>query len=297
MSYNEPIDMKALQARLGKRFSGFSFGTLALIVLALFVLSKAVLVVEAGQRVVVFNSFTGVEHRVLDEGMHLLMPLVQSAITYDVRTHSYTMAERTDEGQLQGDDAIECLTSDGQKIKLDISIIHHLLPSKVWMLHQQVGPDYLDKIIRPTARSIARNTIANYTVTELYSGDRTKIQNELTTKIGKSLAPYYIAAPESLIRNVIFSPEFSNAIEMKQVAQQDSERMRYVLEKEKREKERKIIEAQGEAEAIREKANALKSNPQLIQYEYVSKLAPGVKAIITNQSSIMNFPADLLDKK
>lgn len=83
---------------------------------------------------------------------------------------------------------------------------------------------------------------------------------------------------------------------MKQVALQESERMKYILEKQRQEKERKIIEAQGEAQAIKEKGAALRANPQLIQYEYVQKLTPGIKAVITDQASIMNFPADLLNK-
>ena len=70
--------------------------------------------------------------------------------------------------------------------------------------------------------------------------------------------------------------------------------MKYVLIKENSEKQRKIIEAEGQAAAISKKGAALKANPLLIRYEYVDKIAPGVKTIITNQSSILNFPGDML---
>ena len=99
----------------------------------------------------------------------------------------------------------------------------------------------------------------------------------------------YLILDEILIRNISFSPEFEKAIEQKQIAQQDSQRMQYVLDKERQEKDRKIIEAQGEAESIRLKAIVLAQNPALIQYEYVQKLAPGVKTIITDGKTIMSL--------
>ncbi|MEI8388977.1 MAG: prohibitin family protein [bacterium] len=277
-----------------KNFEVKPFWIMAAILLLLIFLSRTVLIVNAGHRAIVFNSFIGVEKRTLGEGIHFLVPGVETPTTYSVRTETYTMSGRQDEGQQQGDDAIECLTSDGQKIRLDLSVIYNLIPENLWELHKQIGPDYVDKIIRPSVRSIARNTIANYTVTELYSGNRDKLQDEISLKVKNELDKYYVNSTETMIRNVVFSEEFSKAIEQKQVAMQDAERMKYILEKEKREKERKIIESEGQAIAISKKGAALKANPLLIRYEYVDKLAPGVKTIITNQSSILNFPGDLL---
>lgn len=277
-----------------KNFKGIPFWLIIAIFVGLIFISKTILIVNAGQRAVVFNSFTGVEKRTLGEGIHFLLPGIQAPTTYSIRTETYTMAEKIDEGQYKGDYAIECLTSDGQKIKLDISVIYNLIPEKVWELHKQIGPYFLDKIIRPSVRSIARNIIANYTVTELYSGDRQKLQGEISQKVKLELDKYFINSPETLIRNVLFSDEFSKAIEQKQVAMQEAERMRYILEKEKKEKERKIIEAEGEAIAIAKKGAALRANPVLVKYEYVQKLTPGIKTIITNQSSILNFPGELL---
>ena len=277
-----------------KNFEVKPFWIMAAVLLVLIFLSRTVLIVNAGHRAIVFNSFIGVEKRTLGEGIHFIVPGVETPTTYSVRTETYTMSGRQDEGQQQGDDAIECLTSDGQKIRLDLSVIYNLISENLWELHKQIGPDYVDKIIRPSVRSIARNTIANYTVTELYSGNRDKLQDEISLKVKNELDKYYINSTETMIRNVVFSEEFSKAIEQKQVAMQDAERMKYVLEKEKREKERKIIESEGQAIAISKKGAALKANPLLIRYEYVDKLAPGVKTIITNQSSILNFPGDLL---
>ena len=202
--------------------------------------------------------------------------------------------EGTRDARSREDEPLVSLTSDGQKITMDMSVRYNLIPEKVWKLHQQVGPYYVEKIIKPEVRSVARNTVSIYPVLAVYSEKRMEIQNLIQENLRKTLEKYDINLSEVLIRNVKFSDEFARAIEMKQVALQESERMKYVLQKQRQEKERKIIEAEGEAEAIKEKAAALRANPQLIQYEYVQKLTPGIKAIITDQTSIMNFPEDLL---
>jgi len=276
------------------QFKGFSTGLIVLIFVAIIILSKAVLIVNAGERVVIFNSFTGVEEKTLGEGMHLLVPGIQNPIRYSVRTETYTMASDEGRNQRRADEALVCLTSDGQKISIDMSVRYNLIPAKVWQLHQKVGQYYEEKIIKPEVRSVVRNTIAEFPVLEVYSEKRNEIQQKIQNSLKETLKKYDINLSEVLIRNITFSREFAKAIEEKQVAFQEAERMKYVLQKENQEAQRKEIEAQGKALAIREVGSALKANPLLIQYEYVQKVTPGIKAIITDQASIMNFPADLL---
>ncbi|MBY0405814.1 MAG: prohibitin family protein [Cyanobacteria bacterium] len=258
-------------------------------VLLFIVLAQSVVIVPAGERFVVFNNFSGVEDRSLDEGMNVLIPFVESTTRYDVRTHTYTMSAVSDEGSKSGDDSVSVLTADGQIVKMDISVRYHLMGGDVWKLHKQVGPNFVDKIIRPESRTVARNVVSGYTVTEVYSTKRQAIQTELQMEMDKSFGRYFIVLDEVMIRNVTFSEAFAQAIEQKQVAMQDAERMKYVLQKEESEKRRKIIEAEGEAAAITKRAEALRQNPQLIQYEYVQKLSPAIKAIVTDQKTIMSL--------
>jgi regulator of protease activity HflC (stomatin/prohibitin superfamily) len=92
-----------------------------------------------------------------------------------------------------------------------------------------------------------------------------------------------------LLRNVQFSADFQQAIENKQIAQQQAQAMKYILEKQEMEKKRKIIEAEGESESLRLKGKALADNPSLIQYEYIKLLSPNIQAIVTDQNTIFNF--------
>jgi prohibitin 2 len=244
--------------------------------------------VPAGSRAVVFNNISG-GLSVRGEGLTVLVPFMQSATMYDVRTATYTMTRVHSEGQVSGDDSVPALTSDGQRVDLDVSILYHPDPIHIAELHRLIGPDYEAKIIRPAGRSVSRTAVAKYTVIDVYGAKRTALQDEIASDLKALFEKNYLILDGLLVRNVDFTPEFKQAIEQKQIAQQEAERKKYELEKEKIEKERKVIEAEGDAEAIRLRGEALSRNPALIQYEYVQKITPGVQTIITDGRSILSL--------
>lgn len=261
-------------------------GVLAVVIIVL--LANTILIIDAGEMAVIFNQLSGgLSSRY--PGTNILIPGLQKPILYDTRVQTYTMSATYAEGERRGDDAIETLTKDGQMVRMDLSIRFHIDQTRVTNLHREIGPDYINKVVRPEIRNQIRLAVSGYPVTEVYTEKRSEIQNQTQQNLKKKFYMSYLILDEILIRNISFSPEFEKAIEQKQIAQQDSQRMQYVLEKERQEKERKIIEAQGEAESIRLKAIVLAQNPALIQYEYVQKLAPGVKTIITDGKTIMSL--------
>jgi prohibitin 2 len=270
------------------------FLVIGLVIFAIIMLANTFLVVDAGHIAVVFNNISG-HLSSLDPGTHMLIPGVQKAKPYETRVQTYTMSATYNEGEIKGDDALDATTSDGQLVRIDVSVRFHVDAKRVTDLEKNIGEFYKDKVVRPEVRTIVRLTVANYPVTEVYSSKRLEIQ----TKSGEALKPRfqanYLVIDEVLIRRVAFDPEFQKAIEAKQIAQQQAQQMQYVLEKEKLEKDRKIIEAQGEAESIRLKGVALANNPALIQYEYVQKITPGITTIITDGKSILSL-GDLIKK-
>ena len=264
------------------------FGLLALLVVGLLVLLATFKTVPAGHRAVVFNNITGgVGAR--GEGLTILMPFTQTATLYDVRTQNYTMSRIHNEGAQEGDDSVPALTSDGQEVAVDVSILFHPDPNRIAELHRNIGVDYIAKIVRPAGRSVARSAVTKYPVVDLYGPKRSVMQDEVATELKAIYEKSYIILDSVLIRNVDFSEEFKKAIEQKQIAQQAAERKKYELETEKIEKERKIVAAEGDAESIRLRGEALSRNPGLIQYEYVQKITPGVQTIITDGKSILSL--------
>ena len=252
--------------------------------------------VGAGERAVIFNRFSGVQPGQLGEGLHAIIPWVQRATTYDVKAQTYTMSGAATEANQQAgnsNDALQALTADGQPVSLEMSVRYHVDPQQTWKLHQQIGPDYLSKVVRPEVRSDVRMIIAQYPVVDVYGPRRAEIITQIDARLRRELAKSYIVLDEALLRDVAFSPQFQNAVEQKQVAQQDVQRMEYERDRAEKERRRKIIEAEGEAEgeaeSIRLKAAALSANPGLTQYEYVQNLPSNVKTVVTDNKTIVNM--------
>lgn len=259
-------------------------GALIAVVVALVLLRVAspFVFVGAGQRAVLFSLQGGTRSRQLAEGLHLIVPLVERPIFYDVRTQTYTMSETNWEGEVHGDDSLSALTSDGQVVRADISVRFHPDAANIYRLHQRIGSDYINRIIRPEIRSQTRIVIAEYPVDDVYARKRSQVQQRIEERLARSLKENDIIVDEVLLRNLQFSPAFAQAIESKQIAQQNAQRMQYVLQKAELEKKQKILEAQGDARSITLRGQAVGQSPQVIRYEYVRKIAPGVSAIITS---------------
>lgn len=254
--------------------------------------ARSFVVVGAGERAVVFNRFSGVQRGALGEGLHLLLPFVQSATIYDVKTHTYTMSASQNEANPtagNSNDALTALTSDGLPVTLEMSVQFHPDPNKVDELHQTIGPEYIDKVVRPQTRSHVRMVVAKYPVTSVYGAARGKISEQINTRLRALFAQSDIVLENALLRDVAFSPQFQQAIERKQVAEQEVARMGFMVQQADKERRRKIIQAEGEAESIRLKARALARNPGLTQYEYVQNLPANVRTIVTDGRTIVNL--------
>ncbi len=254
-------------------------GALVLILLA--TVLQCLLVVPAGTRAVVFNSLTGLKPQPLGEGLHLLLPVVETPIFYDVRTQTYTMASQRSESQSLGDDALKVLSADGQQITLDVSVRFRLDPAQVSHLHQTIGPSYVDKVIRPEVRTVMRNELALHRAIAVFSEEREEIQENVEQQLSSIFAENDLILQNVLLRNVRFSDQFQTAIEQKQIAEQEKERERFLVEKAELEKQRVVVLAEGEAQSIQLQGEALKQNPEVVQLDYVRKLAPGTRAIIS----------------
>jgi len=184
----------------------------------------------------------------LSEGLNVVNPFVNLEIM-TIRTQAYTMSIAAEEGQRYGDDAIVSLTKDGLEVTMDLTVWYHLLKSEAANVFQKIGSDYVDKIVRPAARTAIRNTTVKYMAVEIYSDKREVVQNEISKGLEKDFADRGIALEKVLLRNISLPAKVKNAIEVKLEAEQEAQKMEFVLQKETKEAERKKIEASGIAEA------------------------------------------------
>lgn len=292
--------------KYAKSMSARIVAAVVFVLFGLYAVSQSFIVVQAGERAVVFSKVSGVLPYQLSEGFHFNLPLVWLPTKYDIKTLTYTMSgggnesaseaqhRASDDGQVP-DDSLTALTADGLPLTLDLSIRFHIDPNNVWRLHKEIGPDFVDKVVRPQSRSLARMAFADYPVTDVYSGKRQQIVVQIQRELNEKFKQNFLILDEVLLRDIRFPAEFQSAIEQKQVAEQQAQQMVFEVDRARSEKQQKIVEAQGEAGAIRAKADALAKNPLLIQYEYIRQLSPDAKIIVTDGKTIISL-GDVLDE-
>jgi prohibitin 2 len=284
----------------GRRVRTGMTGLVALVVASLLVLLLVLLtsirVVPVGHALVIFNTITK-SFRLSQQGVTFVWPVISQTQQYDLRRLEYTMSSTQGEGRKANmDDSLWSPTQEGLQVGIDLTVWHHLDPQRLIVIHQKIGPDYEDKIIRPAVRSVIRLVISEYAVMDVYSSRRAAIQDEINVKIKSLLERDGFVIDEVVLRDVRFTDQFGKAIEAKQIAQQSAEQMKYVLEKEQREAERKVIEATGRAKAIETINEALRQNPNYIRYLYVDKLSDKVSVIVSDQNTIMDLKGILESK-
>lgn len=257
--------------------------------LVLILLPASIKVVPVGHGLVVFNVLTR-SLKMAPQGVHLILPWVNQVTLYDLRRIEYTMAGVRGEGRKRDvDDSLWSPTKEGLQVGIDLTAWHRIDPRRVADIHQRIGPQYEEKVVRPAIRSVVRHVISEYPIMDVYSAKRKLIQEEINRRLIELLEKDGFIIDSIILRDVRFPTEFAKAIEQKQIAQQEAERMKYILEKETREAERKEIEAGGTAKKIDIVNAALKRSPDYINYLYVDKLSDKIKVIVSDQSTIMDL--------
>lgn len=234
---------------------------------AVFLASMAVVVPPGQAGVVVL--FGKVNPEPLPSGLHFINPFAQ-VVELEVRTRNYTMSTTADEGQRRGDDSIAVISSDGLTVKLDATIFYSLQQARVPEIYRTIGPDVEERIIRSEIRASLRDAAAGLTATDLYTTKRQAFITQVTKTLKASFEARGITLEQMLLRNVILPDQITRAINDKIAADQDAQKMAFVLQKEKQEAERKRIEAEGQARAQQIVSQSL--TPQIIEYQRIQAL-------------------------
>jgi regulator of protease activity HflC (stomatin/prohibitin superfamily) len=206
-------------------------------------LTSAFVTIEAGQ-IGVKKLFGKVQRDVLASGLHVVNPLYEVE-RMDVRTQNYTMSGVQDEGKQVGDDAIRVLTADGLEVTIDLTVLYRLIPGEAPRMVRETGTDYRDKIVRPISRTRIRDNAVYYEAISLYSTKRDEFQGRIFSAIENDFKRRGLLLENLLVRNITLPASVKGAIEQKIQAEQEAQKMQFILQKERQEAERKRVEAQG----------------------------------------------------
>lgn len=312
--------MAVVRASRNQNVKGLSSLTIGMLVLAI-VLSVAgfglvfIEPTEVGIVVTVFGE-GGIRPDPLQAGLHWIVPFVERVERYPISIQTFTMARTASEGETQGLITVEARTSDGQRIFVDSSVIFQLNKEEVVTIHKEWQRRYIDDLILPQARGIIRDSVSQYRVDEVLSSKRFEMSDQITENLRIVLAENGLVLVDFVLRDITFTEEYAQSIEQKQIAEQQALQAQFVVESKRQEAEQarqiaqgqadaaviaskgaaeaRLIEAEAEARALELLAAALADNPQLLQYQYILKLSPGVQTIFipTDNQFILPLPGN-----
>ncbi|TRX31117.1 prohibitin family protein [Flavobacterium sp. ZT3R18] len=276
------------------KFSGLlSIIGVVLILLGLF--SSMFKQIDAG-KVGVKSLYGSVDSDVLESGLHVINPLLDIT-EFDIQTQNYTMSAVHNEGAQEGDDAIRVLSNDGLEVVIDLTVLYRVVPTDAPVIFKKIGVDYTDKIVRPVTRTRIRDNAVYYDAVALYSTKRNEFQQRIFKSIEADFKLRGLVLEQLLIRNINLPTSVKASIESKINAEQDAQKMTFVLQKEKQEAERKRVEAQGIADYQR--IISLGLTDKQLQYEQIKAqkelaASPNSKIIFMNGKG--SAPVILSDK-
>jgi regulator of protease activity HflC (stomatin/prohibitin superfamily) len=293
---------RAARNQAAKGMGSLTVGVLVLAIV-LTALGAGLVFINPEERGIVISALDSKGYRTdtLTPGLNWVVPFAERVELYKISRQTYTMSVAAQEGQITGDDSIRARTKDGQEVFIDASIIYAIDPEKIIQLHINWQNRYEDQIVRPVARNSIRDAVSQYGVEEIVSTKRAEMEELISTSIASKFQQNDLVLVDFLLRDIHFSDEYAAAVEQKQVAEQQAQQAKLVVEQKKQEAEQARQVAQGSADAAviaaqgaaqsqiiqaeaQAKANdligqSLQQNPEILQYQYILKLAPGVQTI------------------
>ena len=224
--------------------------------------------IDAGQ-IGVQRLFGNVQKNVLFSGLHMINPLLE-VDRMDVKTQNYTMSGVHNEGSKSGDDAIRVLSADGLEVTIDLTVLYRVLPNEAPRIVKETGLDYEDKIVRPIARTRIRDNAVYYDAVALFSSKRDEFQGRIFRGIEADFKQRGLLLENLLVRNITLPAAVKGTIEQKIQAEQEAQKMQFVLQKERQEADRKRVEAQGIADYQKIISESL--TDKQLQYEQIKAM-------------------------
>ena len=280
------------------------FLIIVVLVLVIGLVSSTIIFVPPNQAGVVVSYLAegGYRKQPIFSGLHFVVPVLEHVEKYPISRQTYTMSAASGEGQRVGDDSILARTKDGQQVYIDASVIYAIDPPKVVDLHINWQDRYAEELVRPLARGIIRDAASQYGVEEIVSSERSQLESFINQALNVKLAENDLVLVDFILRNIHFSEEYAAAVEQKQIAEQQALQAQFVVESKKQEAEQARQVAQGQADAVviaskgdaearlinaeaEAKANeliaaSLRDNPELLTYQYITRLSPTINTIL-----------------
>lgn len=238
--------------------------------------SQSIYDVKGGTRAVIFDRLSGVKETVVNEGTHFLVPWLQKSIIFDVRTKPRNIATTTG-------------SKDLQMVSLTLRVLHRPNVKALPKIYQNLGADYDERVLPSIGNEVLKAIVAQFDAAELITQREAvseRIRNDLTLRA----AEFNIALEDVSITHMTFGREFTKAVEQKQIAQQDAERARFIVERAEQERQANVIRAEGESESAEAISKAIqKAGDGLIQIRKI-EASREIAATLSSNPNVAYLP-------
>lgn len=310
------IAIAVVRASKARPIKGATTMVIVLIILAVSIttISAGLVFIQPDERGVVVSAVQekGFRDQPLQPGLRWVIPFAENVRIYSISRQTYTMSIAASEGDIAGDDSILARTKDGQEVYIDASVIYSIDPANVVQLHIDWQDRFENEVVRPLVRGIIRDMASRFGVEETVSSKRVDLVISITNELEKKFSENDLIMVDFILRNIHFSEEYAAAVEQKQITEQTALQAGFTVEQKKQEAEQarqvaqgkadsvvieakgaaeaRLIEAGAEAKALEIISTILQHNPDLLTYQYITKLSPQIQVMLLPNDSPFLFP-------